>query len=252
MIKSYYVWGTLSVLLVLGCLALFMPSIAAILTPLVSVQVGVPIAFLCTFIITFYLFSLREELHRYTHTRSFSEQNRKPLPILVLITFVLAILLAFFLAFGLASQGSLIGYESNMIEPDSFEFWLLKMSMTGVLILFFVLLSLSAGLMTAYQYGKVLDQDAAKCPIYANQQKLKNKVLSAAKEELETTAGHLSVLDMKRLGDGGISLTLYREGDVQDKGGIKYREDKKWLVVGDYKGDVTKIQVLDTRLLKIS
>jgi len=248
------VWGILSfglILVPLLMLALYGP-VNNMLQPIASVKVGGPIALLCTFIIAFYILTLRDELFRYTYTLPFGEKAKRPLPVLALLFFVVAIGLAFALGFGLAAQDSLVSFDGSVgtLRYGSFEHMFLKLLMTGCLIFILVFLSLSASLMAAYRYGKTIPTGGSNAPLYTDEQALTKKVLAAVRQELglERDPG---VSDMTRLGDGGIALTLKYRGEEIEQQDIRFREEKTVVARADHRGQLIKIEEKEVRQSKV-
>ena len=233
-----YIWKVLSFGLVLCPLImlLFYSTTDGILQPIASIRVGGPIALLCTFVIAFFLSSLRDDLHAREQMRQFKETPGRPLPVWVLLFFVVAILLAFWLAFGLAAKDALAG-RRGLLEPGSMAHLLFKLVMTGCLIFVFVFLSLSAGLMDVYMYSK-----HAKTKVYLEMDELRTKALESVRTELDLGQDPLTIADMKRLENGGISLTLRRTGKLVQQGDVRFIEDKTWTVEADRKGHLVKIK----------
>ena len=233
-----YIWKVLSFALILcPLIMLLLYSISdEILQPIASVRVGGPIAVLCTFVIAFYLSSLRDDLHAREQMRRFKEKPGQPLAVWALLFFVAAILLAFWLAFGLAAKDAIAG-PGGLLEPGSLAQLLFKLVMTGCLIFVFVFLSLSAGLMDVYMYGK-----HAKTKVYLEMDELRTMALESVRTELDLGQDPLTIADMKRLENGGVSLTLRRTGKLVQQGDVRFIEDKTWTVEADRKGHLVKIK----------
>jgi len=242
-----YIWKVLSLVLVLCPLMmlLFYRTTNAILQPIASIRVGGPIAALCTFVIAFFISSLRDDLHAREQLRQFKEDPGRPLPVWALLFFVAAVLLAFWLAFGLAAKDTIAGPE-GLLEPGSLAQLLFKLVMTGCLIFVFVFLALSAGLMDVYEYGKHLGTK-----VYKEMDELRKMVLASVRTELDLGQDPLTISNMKRLGDGGISVTLRRTGKLVQQGDIRFIEDKTWTVEADRKGNLTKIHEEKSQVTQI-
>jgi hypothetical protein len=248
------VWGILSFGLIFVpalMLALYTP-VNNILQPIASVKVGGPIALLCTFVIAFYVLTLRDVLFRYTYTLPFGEKPKRPIPVLVLLLFVIVILLAFVLGFGLAVKDSLVTVDggAGTLRFDSFEHMILKLFMTGCLIFILVLLSLSASLMAAYRYGKTIPTDGDDAPLYTREQALTEKVLAAVCQELGLEQDP-AVSDMTRSSDGGIALTLKYRGEEIEQQNIRFREEKTIVARADHRGQLIKIEEKEVRQSKV-
>jgi hypothetical protein len=262
------VWGALSLVMVLLTTILgwaglslstavegsFPWQMNQILQPIASLFVGGPIAFVCTFVIVFYMYSLRDEFHLYTHTRTFSDKPGRSIPVWALVFFVIAILLAFFLAFFLSSKDSIVapaGFKlEGMLEEGSMAHLMLKLAMTGCLVFMFVFLALSAGLMAAYEYGKSVDE-TAQPPIYVDTERLKDEVLEAVRTELKE--GELEVSDIKRQERGGISLSVHHRGEKYEPKGddVVIREDRTWEVEANSRGNLKKIEEKNLRVVQV-
>lgn len=260
---EYYfktVWGLLSILIVLATLALTMLSFVSneLLQPVASLRVASPIAFLCTFVIAFYLFSVRDDLFRLDATRQFREKPGRPIAIWALVAFVIAVLLAFLLIFALTTHAAFIGPQGvNQADLSGKVAWgglwhmLIKLTFTSFLALILILLSLSAGLMGIYDYGKSL-RHSDQMPQFMDTGTLKQTVLGIAREELDIGA-RATVTDMKRTPSGGIRLTLHDRGGIStDKeSNVKYREDTTWSIVADYEGKLVEVSKDPPRMIKI-
>jgi len=61
----------------------------------------------------------------------------------------------------------------------------------------------------------------------------------------------LSVSEMKRLVDGGISLTLHNEGELAERGDFGIREDRTWYVEADRWGHLSRVDEKSLRVTKI-
>lgn len=246
---DYYfktVWGLLSLLIVVVTLMLMLYSWGVsneLLQPVVSLRVASPIAFLCTFVIAFYLYSVRDDLFRVDATRQFREKPGKPLAIWALIAFVIAVLLAFLLIFALTTHTSFIGAEgvkqadlSGKVERGGTLHMLIKLAFTGFLSLILILLSLSAGLMGIYDYGKSLAR-SSEPPKFMNTGILKKTVLDTAKSEL-SLSDSATVSKIERTPDGGLQITLHDQGSIttSEDGKTEYREETTWSIQADYQG----------------
>jgi hypothetical protein len=230
---------------------LFSDVVGPALQPLISLRVGGWMALVCTVVIAFYIYALRLEAHRYTYTRTFSNRRRQPLPVLALEAFVFALAIGFVLAFGLTAKEQMIappGIEKQgMLTQGAFPHMVLKLVMTGFLTLGFILLTVSAGLMAAYQYGQKIDDDSPSAPLYTDEARLTDRVLSMARKELGFGSDEITVSDMRRRGDGGIALVLHHRGELVEEDDIQYREDKTWEVEANYTGELIRVQEKETR-----
>jgi hypothetical protein len=250
------IWGILSFVLILGPLVLLFPPVDARLKTISATWVSVPIALVCGFVIAFYIMTLRDELFKFTRTRSFSEKPKPHLAALALTTFVIFILLSFFLAFGAASADQMIAKPgaaavSGKMVYGGTAHMLLKLLMTGFQVFMFVFLSLSAGLMAAYKYGKSIDVSGPNAPIYTDENRLREKALSQACKELGIGLDELTVSDMKRLPGGGIKLTLHHKGELIEENDQQFREDKIWIVEADHRGQLLKVEEQTVRQGKV-
>jgi hypothetical protein len=140
---SLNAWGLFSLGLALVPLLMLMAYsvVDDILWPVVSLRVGGPISLIATLVIAFFAYTLRDDLHRYTHTRSFSEGPRRSLPDWALRAFVSALALSFVLAFAVAAENMLVArgpFEPGLVVYGSAALLLLRLSMTGVMVLAFV------------------------------------------------------------------------------------------------------------------
>jgi|GEM_PF-4552284 len=255
------IWGVLSLLLILPPLFMMMPliypAVDNALQPLASVRVGAPIAFLISFIVAFYMYSLRIAIHHYSLTRHFKAQPGRSVAMWALIFFVSAVLLIFFLAFALTSKSSLIappGYYpqegDGLLRYGSFGHLLLKLILTGFLIFIFAFLSLSAGMMAAYVFGHKMESKYPS-PIYLNETRLIDVVLKTVKNQLGPGA-KITTAGLKRLENGGISITLACEEPLTTQGNELIQKAKTWTVEADCWGRVNKIEEKGLRLIKSS
>lgn len=225
-----------------------------VLQPVASPRVAGPISLLCTAIISFYMFTLRDDLYRYSLTLPFRGGGSRPLSVWALIFFVIAIFLSFILAFGVTSREQIISpsgvFVPGTLAYGSFEHLLVKMAMTGALVFLFVFLSLSAGLMAAYTYGKTLALSSEEMPIYADEERLKEKVLSSVTEQLGLREPPV-VSEMRRRGDGGIGLTLHYLGEPIELDNRQFREDRTWEVRADHLGQLIEVDEKDVRQVQV-
>jgi hypothetical protein len=223
-------------------------AVDAVLRPIASLRVGGPIALIATLVIAFFAYTLRDDLHRYTHTRSFSERPRRSLPDWALRAFVGALTLSFVLAFGIAAEDMLVAmgpFEPGLVVYGSGAHLVLRLLMTAVLVLMFVCYALLAGLMAAYAYGKVVDRSDRDKPLYADEARLQRKVLQAARGQLDL--GAVTVGEMSRRPDGGLSLVLQRKGELIEQDGEFYREDRTWQVDANYEGELIRADERELR-----
>jgi hypothetical protein len=123
----------------------------------------------------------------------------------------------------------------------------LKLFMTGCLILVFVLWGASAGLMAAYEYGRMIDDGSPSAPLYTDEERLKNRVLGMACRGLGFEESEVTVSDIARRGDGGIELVLHHTGELVEEDDAQYREDKTWEVAANYTGELIRVQEKETR-----
>jgi hypothetical protein len=247
---SLNAWGLFS--LGLPLLPLFMllaySAVDAILRPVVSLRVGGPIALIATLVIAFFAYTLRDDLHRYTHTRSFTERPRRSLPDWALRAFVSALVLSFLLAFGIAAENMLVArgpFEPGLVVYGSGAHLALRLLLTAALVLAFVCYALLAGLMAAYAYGKVVDRSNGERPLYADEARLQRKVLQAARGQLDL--GTVTVAEMSRRPDGGLSLVLQRRGELIEQDDEFYREDRTWQVDANYEGELIRVDEQEVR-----
>jgi hypothetical protein len=225
------------------------------LQPIASARVGAPIALLNTAVIAFYIYSMRNALHHYERTRRFREKPRQSIAFWALAFFVVVILLAFILSFGLATKDALVGPAGGVAREGSgtfayggFGHILLKLMMTGCLILIFVFLALAAGSMAAYLYGQYIDEHRPD-PIFLNERLLVKVVLPSVREQLGVETDPV-VSGMHRLQNGGIGLDLHHRGELVTKGSIIVREDQTWSVEADCWGRVRKVEAKGLRLVE--
>lgn len=245
-------WGFLSfglVLIPVIMMVLYEPFDES-LQPIASLRVGGPISLLCTFVIAFYMLSLRYEIHRYTHTASFAKKARPSIPIAALALFVGAIALAFILGFALAAKDDLVSPAGGQgtVAANSPAHMVLKLLFTGCLVGMLICLSLSAGLMAAYTFGKSVPTTGPGAPLYADEAALKDKVIAAVSEELQTQE-EPTVSDLERLPGGGISISLRYRGGVAENGEDEYREEKTVVAQADHMGRLTQVKEKGTRPL---
>lgn len=222
-----------------------------LLSPIASLRVGGPISLVTTAVIALLGYTLRDELHRYTHTRSFSERPHRSLTDWALRFFVAAIALSFVLGFGIATSNILVAMgplEPGMVVYGGPGHLLLKLLMTGSLVLTFICLSLLAGLMAAYAYGEAVDRAGGDKPLYTDEVRLQRKVLQAARAQLDL--GAVSVAEMSRRHDGGLSLVLQRKGELIQHGDDMYREDRTWRVDANHEGELIRVEEQEVRQTK--
>jgi hypothetical protein len=221
------------------------------LRPIASLRVGGPVALVATSLIAFFSYTLRHDLHRYTHTRSFSERPHRALSEWALRFFVAAIALSFFLGFGIATEDLLVALnplEPGIIVYGSLAHLLLKLLMTGSLILMFICFALLAGLMAAYAYGEAVDRSGQDRPLYTDEARLQRKVLQAARTQLDL--GAVTVAEMSRRPDGGLTLVLQRKGELVAHDEDMYREDRTWRVDANYEGELIRGEEQQVRQTK--
>jgi hypothetical protein len=226
-------------------------AVDRLLRPIASLRVGGPIALVATAIIALLSYTLRDHLHRYTHTRSFSERPHRSLPDWALRFFIAAIALAFFLGFGIATEDLLVAMgplEPGVVVYGGLAHLLLKLLMTGSLIGMFICFSLLAGLMAASAYGETVDRSGQDKPLYTDEARLQRKVLQAARVQLDL--GAVTVAEMSRRPDGGLSLVLQRKGELIEHDGDMYREDRTWRVDANHEGELIRAEEQDVRQTK--
>ncbi len=254
------IWGMMSFLLIFPPMFMLLPGVFGLvnkaLQPIASVRVGGPIALLNAVVIAFFMFGMRDELHRYTLLQRFKKEPGRPLPLWGLICFVIAILLVFFLSYTMSIKDLLIGPEGysqqeleGMLAYGSTGHILLKMTMTGCLIFIFVFLSLAAGFLAAFEYGEYVDARQP-APIYLNERLLLKVVLDTIRERFSAD-GDLRVSDMDREEDGGISLNVQCAGHLSTRGGVELLEEKSWLVKADRWGRVLKLAEQGRKLTRV-
>jgi hypothetical protein len=221
------------------------------LSPIASLRVGGPISLVATAIIALLSYTLRDDLHRYTHTRSFSERPRRSLTDWALRFFIAAIALGFILGFGIATEDLLVAMgplEPGIVVYGGLAHLLLRLLMTGSLILMFICFSLLAGLMAAYAYGEAVDRSGQDKPLYTDEARLQRKVLQAARSQLDL--GAVTVAEMSRRPDGGLSLVLQRKGELIEHGDEMYREDRTWRVDANHEGELIRVEEREARQTK--
>jgi hypothetical protein len=257
-LADYFItpWGIFSVALILIVIAmlLFFDVVNPALQPLVSLRVGGPMALICSLVIAFYIYALRDEAYRYTHTIAFTARRRQPLPVLALEAFVLALAIMFILAFGLTAKEQVVsppGIErTGSLAYGGMPHMALKLFMTGCLILIFVFWTASAGLMAAYEYGKSIDDGSPQAPLYTDEARLKARVLGSACAELGFRESEVTVSQMRRTADGGVLMTLHHTGELVDQGDTQFREIKTWEVEANYTGELIRVEQKETRQSK--
>ncbi|MBN1641546.1 MAG: hypothetical protein JXA09_09945 [Anaerolineae bacterium] len=250
-------WGvfTAFLILVIGAMLLFSDVVGPALQPLISLRVGGWMSLVCTIVIAFYIYALRDEAYRYTHTLSFSARRRRPLPVLALQAFAAALAIAFIIAFGLTAKEQLIA-PPGIERPGTFAYgafphMVLKLVMTGLMVLGFVFLTVSAGLMAAYEYGSTIDDDSPTAPLYTDEARLKTRVLGTACAQLGFQESEVTISDMRRRGDGGMSLVLHHTGELVEQGETQFREDKTWEIEANYTGELIRVEQKETRQSKV-
>ena len=125
---------------------------------------------------------------------------------------------------------------------------LLKLVMTGCLVLLFGFFSLSTGLMAVYEYGLFVDERLPD-PIFLDEQLLLQVVLRVVRGELGPDVD-VQITEMQRLPDAGVSVTLHQEGELRvDE--IKLMEQKGWKVVADRWGRVKQMVEAGPRLVQV-
>jgi hypothetical protein len=249
-----------------------------VLQPVASARLGAPIALLISFVVAFYMYSLRDVLHQYTLTQPFKEKPGPSLIRVALMFFVAAVVLGFVLGFALTTKDSLVSAQGDagagsdgIFVQGTTAYLLFKLAMTGCLIFVLVFLALSAGIMAAYEYGGYV---AARRPdpIFLKEELLLRVVLGAVREHLEiddvgSTVDNaressvaqrgtgpderLSISQMKRRGNAGLALTLQNEGDLAERGDLVVREDRTWYVEADRWGQLTSVEEKGFRLAQL-
>jgi hypothetical protein len=87
-------------------------------------------------------------------------------------------------------------------------------------------------------------------PLYTDEHRLTEKVLSSVRRELGLKQDPV-VTDVKRLGDGGVSLTLHYIGEEIEQQDIRFREDKTLVAEADHRGQIIKIEETEVRQSKV-
>jgi hypothetical protein len=268
------IWAILSFLLILAPLFMLLPMVLgwleSIFQPIASVRVGAPVSLLVTMVIAFFLFSMRDDLHRQDQARTFQKEQRSSLPMRALQFFVLGVVLTFVLAFAITSKDMLIGPGPGQVPFDSFGHLLLKLAMTGSLVLLFATFALASGYMAVYEFGLYYEERTPD-PIYLNQRLMLKVVLKAVQRHIGNIGRSVDRLDdlavaaddakielflikMERTADAGMTLLLHHKGRIpaefQDKD-EPLLEEKRWLAEADLWARLTKMIEEGPRTVKV-
>jgi hypothetical protein len=222
----------------------------SIFKPIASVRVAAPISLLLTLVIAFFLFSMREDLHNYSLSRTYREKEGTPLPILALRIFVVGVVLTFVLGFAVTSKDLLIGTGRNQVMPGGTAYLILMFVMTGCLVLVFTCFALASGLMAVYEFG-VYAEERTPDPIYLNEQLMLDVVLEAVQEQVGADVV-LALSAMHRTPDAGITLQLHQRGTLRTVDDECLLEEKGWLVVADLWARLRKVVEHGTRTIQVS
>jgi hypothetical protein len=270
------IWAILSFLLILAPLFMLLPMVLSrvdgIFQPIASVRVGAPIALLLTLVIAFFLFSMRDDLHEQSQSRTFRAKQGTPLPIQALQFFIVAVALTFLLGFAVASKKLLIGSGDGQIPLDSGGHLFLMFVMTACLILVFAFFSLATGFMAVYEFG-IYAEERTPDPIYLNERLMLRVVLSAVQQQIGGEAGipidqldqpidapddnkvELFLREMKRTSNAGMTLQLYEKGKLQVVGKDDQQktllQEKGWWVEADLWARVRKVEERGDRTIKL-
>jgi hypothetical protein len=174
---------------------------------------------------------MRDDLHIYSLTRTFREKEGRTLPIIALWFFVVAVLLTFVLGFAITSKDLIIGSGPGQVPADSTGRLFIAFLMTGCLIMVFSFFALASGLMAVHEFGVYADEHTPD-PIYLNEQLMLDVVLRAVKEQIGDE-DPLSLSEMRRTPDAGLTLLLHERGSLQTLEGESLLEEKGWLVEAD-------------------
>jgi hypothetical protein len=242
----------------------------SIFQPVASVRVGAPVSLLVTMVIAFFLFSMRDDLHKQDQARTFQKKQGPSLPMRALQFFVLGVVLTFVLAFAITSKDMLIGPGPGQVPFDSFGHLLLKLVMTGSLVLLFATFALASGYMAVYEFGLYYEERTPD-PIYLNERLMLDVVLTAVRrhignigrsvdrlDELAVAADdakiELFLIKMERTVDAGMTLLLHQKGTIPAKFKDKDEpllEEKRWLAESDLWARLTKMIEQGPRTVKV-
>jgi hypothetical protein len=240
-------WVLISLCMIPAVMLLFWPPLYARLSESLGVIASVRVArimiLICVLVIVAFMLTLRSSLHRRDLTRQFKSKPGRSNALWALTLFAIAILLGFVLAFGWIAQGDIARQFSGLL------YMVIKLFMTGVLFLIPVCMAVAAGFMAAHEYGKRLERERL-LPLYADTERLTETVLEAARKESEL-AQVPAISSLKRLQNGGISLTLHQKGEMVEQEDKKFREDRSWVVEADSQGHLVKIQEQEPRVNKV-
>jgi hypothetical protein len=112
-------------------------------------------------------------------------------------------------------------------------------------------------MMAAYLYSVYMIERLPD-PIFLDEQLLLRVVLNAVRDHLDTNTDSpqdlrdLPISGMKRLEDGGISVTVHYVGAPISRNGAKIREDKTWYVEADCWGRLNKVEEKSLRVSQIA
>jgi hypothetical protein len=221
----------------------------SIFSPIASVRVAAPISLLLTLVISFFLFSMRDDLHNYSLSRTFRKKKGTPLPILALEFFIVAVLLTFVLGFAVTSKDLIIGTGRNQVAPGSTAHLMLGFVMTGCLVMVFAFFSLASGLMAVYEFG-IYAEERTPDPIYLNEQLMLDVVLEGVREQLDEGV-ELSLSEMRRTPDAGITLVLHEQGELKTLGGERLLEEREWQVEADLWARLRNVLEHGTRTIQV-
>jgi hypothetical protein len=258
-------WAILSFGIALLTLVLFVPGIYSrlneMLQPIASIWVARPLIVVCVFIATFYVASVGGDLYRHQQTSRYADRPTKSIAVWALICFVSAILMAFVLAFGLTAKDSMIGPPgmsqaelaaagiSGKVAYGGTWHMLIKLMMTGILFVIPVLISLSAALMAVRSAGKRRDERGPPPP-YKDTSVLKKLVLDALKDNYGFDEPEM-IIGLKRLGDGGLEMTLAYKEEEAEQAESKFEREKVITVAADCWGTINRIEEKDSRIIAV-
>jgi hypothetical protein len=228
-------WGWLALI------SFILPVLAASVvdfTPVASERIGIPLAILLIFVNFALLYALKDSLWQYDHLVRIGRSFRPSLPLLTVITFVLA------LVFGLALVFML---EARKATPEAGPTeGLVRVITTILLALTFVDVTLSALFMAGHDYGNWLNREMPQ-PIYAQERRLLRVIEDSVRAKIQQVTGkdgpvEITIADLERTADAGVILLVNTETQVKPESAQEpLRQLQNWRVEADRWGQIIRM-----------
>jgi hypothetical protein len=228
-------WGWLALI------SFALPVLAASVvdfTPVASERIGIPLAILLIFVNFALLYALKDSLWQYDHLVRIGRSFRPSLPLLTVITFVLA------LVFGLALVFML---EARKATPEAGPTeGLVRVITTILLALTFVDVTLSALFMAGHDYGNWLNREMPQ-PIYAQERRLLRVIEDSVRAKIQQVTGkdgpvEITIADLERTADAGVILLVNTETQVKPESAQEpLRQLQNWRVEADRWGQIIRM-----------